>query len=241
MEEYVITDGGRFVRQNVNNKYEFTYNLSLADRYNCITANQILKNCLSKSKSIGFGVAKVVDGEVGKIVIPEHTVKKKPTKRDTKQTSTVKKSIAKNMFNNVTETSGKYWMQKITPAQNLRTEALERKTNLMDLRDKINDYECDMMHYIEFCPLNCRDGYKAYATLRKILQARRRVKDELDVTEYILDQYPQEFEDSMAKLQNRIKGKDGRQYDVRQCKSLFEDGIKDDAVVQAIDEFVGSI
>lgn len=223
MEQFVITDGERYVYSAANHKYDFTKNLDLADTYNCATANKILKNCLSKSKSIGFGVAKLENGNVEQIAVPVHNRIKETTQKINEVVS--QKKIVEATYNPMEFSPAKEWYSRATAVKNMRQDAQKRKGELMQMQTTIDKCECDLFHYIEFTKLNCRDGYKAYALLHKILRARRIVKDELEIIEYILEQYTPGVQDAADRLCKRIKGKGNRKYLPRELTTLFKNGI----------------
>ena len=52
---------------------------------------------------------------------------------------------------------------------------------------RCNAQVIDMEHYIEFNNLNQEEGYEAYQKLRSLLQQRRNIKQQLELTNRILD------------------------------------------------------
>ena len=245
MEEYVITDGKRFVRKNINNKYEFTSNLTLADTYTCSTANHILKSCISKGKSIGFGVAKIVNGEFGSIDIPQNRFKsQKKTKEyiNEHHEQENRKDIPAFCFDKKSNSEFspliKEWIGSFNNLKNLRSKAINRKKQLQESLEKIESCECDIRHYIEFSKLNGRQGYKVYSVFRDILRARRKAKDELEIIGYILEQYSDETEKTINHLISRIEGKNNRKYTVRCLDILFETGVDDGQINTRINELI---
>lgn len=229
MEDYVITDGSSFVRQNFNGKYGFTTNLSLADMYSCKTANQVLKHCLSKSKSIGFGVARISDGNIESIAIPSDRKQKSVAKQQKSKQELAEKREStcsvKNEYRHIMESSARIWYDRINSVEGLYDDAISRIDELSQIHSQLEKIQCDLLHYIEFNKLNCCNGYKAYAVLHEILNMRREVKDELEVLGYITGDFDKETQTKVKHICSSIMGKDNRSYAPRELDELFSDGI----------------
>ena len=80
-----------------------------------------------------------------------------------------------------------------------------------------------MEHYIEFNvgKLNARDGWKAYKLLQDVLVERRKVKDELQILQVVKDKMA--IPDDIENINERVKQLDGRRYEPREFKYLFEE------------------
>lgn len=85
-------------------------------------------------------------------------------------------------------------------------------------------YDCkktDIEHYIEFNAgkLNACDGYKAYKLLQDTLLERRKIKDELQIIQVVIDRMNAE---DIANVEQKIKELEARTYKPRELTYLFE-------------------
>lgn len=93
----------------------------------------------------------------------------------------------------------------------------KRKLALQDEHSKIEKEIVDIEHYIELCDnLNAYQGYLAYMMLRKRLQLRRCVKDEILVLSDIED-----VMNGLRRTVSKMDGLGGRSYEPRVLTELF--------------------
>lgn len=90
------------------------------------------------------------------------------------------------------------------------------------IANKIHELELeitDIEHAAEFYELNASQGYKIYKLLHDVRVQRRKLKDELEKINYIMESKI-DIKD-MEHLKNRIAGLDNRKYMPRINKELF--------------------
>jgi RNA processing factor Prp31 len=94
-----------------------------------------------------------------------------------------------------------------------------RHMMLVDEQSKYDRQLTDVEHYIEFNAgkLNACDGYKAYKLLQDVLVQRRKVKDEIQIMNMVMDRVsiPEDLDDKINELESR-------KYEPREFKYLFE-------------------
>lgn len=209
--EFVITNGEKFIRCDIDGRYKQVKNLSLAEIYeDKKTALNIVKNSLPKKLAYKYYVAQVVDGE-----ILQNTMPKPPT---------AKTSKTEAVYDFKTDMSQTEWYEGFMGLDGVFSEAIKRSKTLAQ---EISDVDCklvDLAHYIEFSQLNAREGYMAYKKLREFLLIRRNLKDEQTVVNAIntrcnVAKEVNEIIDIIVQCENQ-------QYKPRILPELFTDGIK---------------
>lgn len=210
--EFVLTDGKKFIRQNLDNKFVTTLNLSLADVFmSQKAADNIKKNSLTKAMSRMFYVAEVVNG---KIIQCDH---QRPQK--------IEKSNRNNEFyftqeNKFVDTK---WHKGFSGLLDLFNEASTRRNELSQELSNIEAEIVDIEHYIEFTSLNARDGYKIYRKLRDLLRERRYIKDEQKVVNAINSNCA--ATEQIKNIVAVLDAKDNRNYKPRVLVDLFKHGV----------------
>lgn len=208
MNGYVITDPKKtiFVCKDTSGSYSLTTDKAKAIIWDSQPAAEtVFKSNLSKLiKSKGVTVKSVALQMV--CSEPKETPKK-----------VVKEAILeqKSEFG-----SSKYIISVLSEAvAKLNCRHLELSDELSTYDRKVTDVE----HYIEFNvgKLNARDGYKAYKLLQDVLVERRKVKDELQILQVVKDKMA--LPDDIENIQERVKELEGRRYEPRELKYLFEE------------------
>ena len=181
-KQYVITDGNKYVKQNVNGKYSLTSNLSIADILPTKDkAESILKNSVPKHMRFKLYVAELKDGNI----IGQETTSLKQVvdcrerviepKDDTYHLSQYSFDLDEDVqkmikgFEDVKEVLKKY-------ANNHSHQALEDKTMTM-----IYIVE-DIKHYHGKKALNVRDGFRLNKLEDKAILKRISVKNQLEIS-----------------------------------------------------------
>lgn len=200
MDQYVITDGVRYVYRNYQNKYVAAPGEAMADTFTLRQANGICGSSLPKQLRRGF--------KVQKCSVPDDQARETKGETD-KQNSTATSSDNVNI-----------WVNKIASFHGLVQEALQRKRDLIDQLSTVDKELQDCLHYIEFNNLNAAQGYKAYKMVRERRLQRRSIKNELDVlTAFLSKNYGKtaagEVQDVVEKINQRL-------YKPRVLTELFE-------------------
>ena len=161
---FILTDGNRFIKQDVDGKYKQTTNLSLADTWDSHkVAEAVLKNSIPRSLSSIYYVAEIVNDEIVKRSNPA-------TRREKKRTGDVIR------FNNSFGDSE--WCKCFEGLDLVFEKAFKRGYELSQEIQDIDLEISDVVHYIEFNNLNAREGYKIYKKLNELLCKRRSLKFE---------------------------------------------------------------
>lgn len=204
MTGYAITDENKslWVRQDANGAYSLTTDHNRALIFDTkVSAETVFKSNLSKLiKSKGVSVRSVslqIGGgkkkECAKQVVKEAVV---DTQSDVG--------------------SAKYIVSVLSEAM---AKLNCRHTSLVDEQSKYDRQLTDVEHYIEFNAgkLNACDGYKAYKLLQDVLVQRRKVKDELQIMNMVIDRVsiPDDLDEKISELASR-------KYEPREFKYLFE-------------------
>lgn len=204
MDEYVITDGSRFIYKNHRGQYVPTSCEAMADKYSYRQANGIRKNSLNRALKSAFYLEKYEPFTEEKQGVP----------------------VRENQFSlpeddqSVRDGNIHYWIEKMSQLNGLRDEAMERQQQLKTQLKRINMEICDIEHYVEFYNLNACQGYKAYKMLKDRRIERRVVKDELFVLETILNKkISDSITEELDSVQNSIEN---RKYTPRYLSELFD-------------------
>lgn len=167
-QQFVITDGNRFIYRMRNGKYVPTSSEAMADIFTKKTADRIFENCLSKPLRAQFRVERYDKPPEGVQQV---------TKQDLEE-NTEKVLIAENI---------QRWINKLSDLNGLAKDANDRKKILEKELSTVDMEIQDCLHYIEFMKLNAAQGYKAYKLLKERRMRRRSIKNELQVLEIILE------------------------------------------------------
>ena len=210
MGVYVITDGNMFVKQNVNGSYTSTTNLTLAETYKSKKlAQSILNNALTYSMRNTYYVAEFVNNKLVQCGVP---LCKKIENR---------KNIQTFRYENTFEDME--WCKKFINLDGVFKDAIDRGYELSEEIGDIDAKIVDLEHYIEFNPLNARDGYKIYRKLRELLCKRRHLKNEQKVVSAINENHSAEKQ--LSNIIAVINDCKNREYKPRKLVGLFEKGI----------------
>lgn len=97
---------------------------------------------------------------------------------------------------------------------NVKQKDLEAKQSVIDLE------LTDILHKIELSPnMNACQGYQMYKAIREITQHRRKIKNELELVKYIMDQ-ELDFSDTQ-KIKSKLNSMHNRKYVPRIHNELF--------------------
>ncbi len=196
---YVITNGTEYITKNYAGKFVTIRNPALADEFKKQTAEKILKNSLSKRLRKGMYLEKV----------------ECESNNDLQEIDTHCNDVEFEVPQNIQD-----WIDKLQELNGLVNEAETRRKDLVSKLKDVEGRQQDILHYIEFCSLNACQGYKAYKQLKDIRQERRKIKNELEVIEFILDKKMTDTVSQEAtNLINNIKN---RQYEPRVLQQLFD-------------------
>lgn len=200
-QQFVITDGNRFIYRMRNGKYIPTSSEAMADIFTKKTADRIFENCLSKPLRAQFRVERYDKPPEGVQQV---------TKQDLEE-NTEKVLVAENI---------QRWIDKLSDLNGLAKDANDRKKILEKELSTVDMEIQDCLHYIEFMKLNAAQGYKAYKLLKERRMRRRSIKNELQVLEIILGK--KLGETVTDEILKRISGLDHRSYSPRVMTELFD-------------------
>lgn len=228
MDQYVITDGARYISKNKNNVYVPDYDISKALVTSKANAEKIFYNSLAKPLRKVFRLAKrelpmienqeIKDGKLKevateKVSIPEKIDEiKVDAPKETVSTKYTKHQDTHCGFN--PEMTG-----EITKMVSMFKFAPAKKVELTDHLNRVEREIVDIYHYIEFKSLNACDGYVAYKMLRDRLVARRKIKNELKVAEILAKGVFTTAD--IVEIENIIESFDKNKYRPRALNGLF--------------------
>lgn len=213
---FVITNGRKFIRQDIDGKFQQVNNQALADTFvSQKEAKNIMLNSIPKVWSRTYYIAEIINGEIVQCNAPRSPKVTKP------------RSGQKYQFNN--EFKNNRWCRGFEDMENIFDDALKRGQELIKEISNTDAQIVDLEHFIEFCPLNASDGYKAYKKLRELLRKRRQLKNEQKVVNTINSNHI--ALEHIEAVVRAIKSLDGYKYEPRIMPELFESGIKSFDVV----------
>lgn len=201
---YIITNRKKGLYICLNDKGQAeTCSKEKAQRFDDIKARHILQNLPKRMKRNNFRLEPVADE---KKTIPIQKIKRESINNGTKK---------------VTESINiKYWVDKIVNLNGLSEDAESKKKELkIQLRD-LEDEQQDLLHYIEFANFNAVQGWKIAHDLKICRNKRRKIKNELEVIQFILNHEIDSF--AYGKIMEKIATIDQKIYCPRIRKDLFE-------------------
>ena len=222
---YVITDGkGYYATQNVAGRYFPVCSFEGCVQFDSYAkAKNTLKSCLGKSFNRKFHVEEVVIDDPPVLVHPAQendaevldiiqVVDEKSTK-DASRIDAIKDLVDEPLVEN--------FVPKVHESLKAALDILEeayREKEFLNNRLRVIDCEIsDVEHYTEFSEgLNVYQGWLAYKLLKRRLEERRIIKDEL----MMLNNADETIE-SLKKAVHQIDGMTNRQYSPRVLKELF--------------------
>lgn len=209
-KQFVLTNGTKFIRQNLDGKYEVVSNQSLADIYESSqVARNILLNSISKATSSNYYVAEIKNNKLVQTCA-------------TRVPKTVRKCSNNVVVAKQCEGEEK-WYDKLLGIGELFEHAMKRNYEISQELSDVDSMIVDLEHYIEFSELNARDGYVAYKKLHNLLLRRRKIKNEQKVVNVITKNYG--IADDIKQIEEIIRIGTGSEYHPRILVDLFESGI----------------
>lgn len=220
MIKYVITDGkGYYATQNVAGRYFPVCSFEGCAQFDSYTkAKNILKSCLGKSFNRKFHVEEVViDDPVVEVtdVIPAELVTEvsEPVAKSETRSETIKALIDEPIIEDVVPKA----YEALKNALDIFREADRNREFLINRLRMIDCEISDIEHYTEFSEgLNVYQGWLAYKLLKKRLEERRIIKDELNMLNNA-----EETIGCLEKAVKQIDGMNNRQYSPRVLRELF--------------------
>lgn len=201
---YIITNRkkGLYIRLNTNGQPE-TCTKERAQKFDEEKARRILQNLPKTMRRNNFRLEPVVD--------ENKTVPIQKVKRESINNGTERVTESRNI---------KYWIDKIINLNGLSEDAENKKQKLKKQLKNLEDEQQDLLHYIEFANFNAVQGWKLAHDLKICRGKRRKIKNELDVIQFILNHEI----DSLAyeKIIEKISSIDQKIYCPRIRKDLFE-------------------
>ena len=99
------------------------------------------------------------------------------------------------------------------------SEISEKERKLTNEQSHVDKELSDVLHYCENYNLNACQGYKAYKMIKELRQKRRKIKNELEVTRFILDKH--NCSNLHEEVEHLIEDINSRTYKPRIIKELF--------------------
>ena len=217
MITYVITDGkGYYATQNVAGRYFPVCSFEGCAQFDSYTkAKNVLKSCLGKSFNRKFHVEEVViDDPVVEVtdVVPAPLQTVAEAKVETRSEA-IKGLIDEPILEDIIPKA----YEALKNALDIYREA-DRNREFLSNRLRMVDCEIsDIEHYTEFSEgLNVYQGWLAYKLLKRRLEERRIIKNELNLLNTA-----EETIGCLEKACKQIEGMNSRQYSPRVLRELF--------------------
>lgn len=185
-KEYVITDGNKYIKQDINGKYTLTANLSIADVWTANkTAESILYNSIPPYMRYSLYVSELDDG----VTVGQETISRK-------QATQCRNRVATNTENSYRLV--KYSFDEDEDVQNMIKgfedvkKVLSMYANdymhrqIEDKTMKLNFIVEDIKHYHGKKALNARDGFKLNKLEDEAIIKRISSKNQLEISKKLM-------------------------------------------------------
>lgn len=196
---YLISNSTKevFIRLNKNGIPE-TCNREKAQSFDKIKAKNILNNLPKQMKKFHFKLVTLSDNT-------EIIAQKEDIKEENIIISNTYK-IPESILD---------WAERVRSCNNLAIDVMNRKDKLLQLLSNVDRELSNCLHEIELKKWkNGCEGYKAYKTLKLILERRRNIKDELSIVSFILNTNLESI--ATDKIENMVEHLKNRIFKVRE-------------------------
>lgn len=214
--EYYITDGKKFVRQDINGQYKITSNCTIADTWdNPSTANAILNNSLSCALRKGLFVAKYEDGEFvkcSKSIMEKETINKQHKAPD---------GYTLDLYSFDDDCELQELIKGFEDVYNTLKNTKELHFKLQNKYSTADMIREDLKHYRLRKRMGTVDSYKFKKLGDKVLLKRLSIKNRLEIL-YKINEYRKELEKSMGDICKVIDSVRNKKYTPRVLDDLFE-------------------
>lgn len=212
MITYVITDGrGNYATQNVAGRYFPVCSFEGCAQFDSYgKAKNILKSCLGKGFNKYYHVEEIAVQDEEVEVLPATLPAEK---RLEQKADTMKVLVDEPEVENIVPQA----YEALATALRILEDANSKREFLLNRQCRVDQEISDIEHYTEFSDnLNVYQGWLAYKLLKKRLEERRIIKDELQMLGGI-----NETIEALRKAVKQIEGMNSRQYTPRVLRELF--------------------
>lgn len=221
-QEFVITDGNRYIKQNMNGRFNFTSNVLIADSWDSSAkAESVLYNSVPPNMRFNLYVSEIKDG----VLEGNETISQKEVvdcrKQVLKEQKDVSYELSKYSFDD-----DKDVQRMIKGFEDVKnTLATYAKESLYkELGEKtmyMNFVVEDIKHYHGKKALNARDGFKLNKLEDKAIIKRISVKNQLEIARQLTKHYSAIFShiDDICKTIEELRN---QRYKPRALPELFE-------------------
>lgn len=227
--EYYITDGVKFVKQNINGQYKTVSSMNLADVWdNAKVAKSVLSNSVPKVWRKTFYVVKYENGDLVKWSLSED---EKEERRDELTSANKEKREYKLGLYSFNEDKG---IQDIIKGFEAVNTVLKDTENLhFELQKELTTLDLmleDLKHYRLKKKLGTVDSYKFKKIGDEIVLKRVSIKNQLDILHKI-NQHRSAIQNQIKDICNSIAAVKNKTYTPRILLDLFENDNLDIKVV----------
>ena len=227
--EYYITDGTKFVKQNINGQYKTVSGMNLADVWdNAKVAKSVLSNSVPKVWRKTLYVAKYENGDLIKWSLSED---EKEERRDELTSTNKEKREYKLGLYSFKEDKG---IQDIIKGFEAVNTVLKDTENLhFELQKELTTLDLmleDLKHYRLKKKLGTVDSYKFKKLGDEIVLKRVSIKNQLDIL-YKINQHRSAIQNQIKDICNTIDAVRNKTYTPRILLDLFENDNLDIKVV----------
>lgn len=220
-KQYVITNGNKYIRQDVNGRYSLTTNLVIADNWSSKkTAESILHNSVPQGMRYRLYVAELKDG----IIIGQETLSEKQIVNCRERVSNSEEKtyeLSKYSFDD--DEAVQDMIKGFKDVQNVLSK-YGNKHDHQILEDKtmsMNWIVEDVKHYHGKKALNARDIVKFNKLEDKAVIKRISVKNQLEISRALL-KYRDVILDAINEICTTIEDVKNQRYKPRMLFDLFE-------------------
>lgn len=208
--EYVITDGEKFLRKDINDKWKATSCLQIAEifkRYDM--ARSVWQYDLPKNIKNKFYIGFITEDNKVEFVIDYHE-----EDTNTEQPHVIKVSCG-------SDPNIQRWLDKLGDIDTIFDEAKEREPEILSRLTTVESALIDVKHYVEWYkpPAHCR--CKVYDLEQKLLDKRRELKNEYKICQ-IISSFENKHKGGMQAMVKSIKALQRQTYTPKVLSGLFE-------------------
>lgn len=223
-KEYYITDGKRFVKQNIKNQYSTVGNCTIADCWNTYqVAKAVLDNSVPKAWRSTFYVAEMNEGKLIKTSLTQD--EKEAIKAEVVGNTETPSSYELKLRSNKRD----YYVDSVITAFEIVEDCLkdvEQKLREQQSRQQFLNYAFeDVKHHHLLENLGTVKAYKRDSLESEILGERLLVNNNIEVYQKI-NKHKQTISEAIKDICHTFKLIESKKYTPRVLPELFEDGME---------------
>ena len=231
-KEFILTNGTKYMRQNIKGKYEQVSNITMADVYpSKKQALKILENSIPKWMSRVFYIAEIRDGQIYQKELSEEQILER--RKNVSITADSSYNLPKYSFDDDVRIQN-----MIRGFEDVKTvlDTYANKAFENDIRECVTRANLileDVKHYHARKALNARDGFRLNKLEDAIIIQRISVKNQATVVG-VLVKYAESMREMVDDICRTIECLRSRSYTPRVLQGLFESNDLDVDIAECI-------